>query len=429
MSVRLFAIGMSHRSAPVELRERVDFARDGLDRALDALAATGLAREMVVLSTCNRSEVYAALDRDADLEALARFFSEYHAVPHSELAGHLYVHRGAQAAQHVFRVAAGLDSLVVGEPQVFGQVKAAYTRAADRGLTGTLLNRLFHAAFGAGKRVRTETGLSEGAVSVSYAAVALARKIFGAIKGRTVLIAGAGEMAALTGVHLKAHEAGRIIIASRTPSAADRLAAELGGESMAWSHLPDALVAADVAVTSTGALSAVITRELVHTVMRQRPHRPLFIIDIAVPRDVEPSAGDLEQVFLYNIDDLQQIVKDNLAKRGAELSRAEAIVDEEAARFAEWLQSRDVIPTVVALRQRFEDIRRAELQRLDAKLAGLTPEARARVDEITRLLVEKLLLSPTERLKALGDETMIAVYSEALSRLFSLAETTEDRDR
>jgi glutamyl-tRNA reductase len=163
--------------------------------------------------------------------------------------------------------------------------------------------------------------------------------------------------------------------------------------------------------------------------MRQRPHRPLFIIDIAVPRDVEPSAGDLEQVFLYDIDDLQQIVKDNLARRGAELSRAEAIVDEETSRFAHWLRSRDVIPTVVALRQRFESIRRAELQRLDPKLAGLTPEARARVDEVTRLLVEKLLVSPTERLKSLDDETMLAVYSEAISRVFSLAAETEDRDR
>jgi glutamyl-tRNA reductase len=286
---------------------------------------------------------------------------------------------------------------------------------------------LFHAAFGAGKRVRSETGLSEGAVSVSYAAVALARKIFGSIKGRTVFIAGAGEMASLTGLHLKSQEAGRILIASRTPTAAYRLAVDLAGESVPWSQLGEALAAADVAVTATGASAPVVTRELVQTVMRQRPHRALFIIDIAVPRDVEPSAGDLEQVFLYNIDDLQQIVKDNLAKRGAELSRAEAIVNEETARFADWLRSRDVIPTVVALRQRFEAIRRAELQRLDSKLAGLSPEARTRVDEVTRLLVEKLLVSPTERLKSLEDETMLAVYSEAINRLFSLAEEVDDR--
>lgn len=425
--MRLFAVGLSHRSAPVELRERVDFSRDGLDRALDALTARGFAREAVVLSTCNRSEIYAALEREEDVAALTRFFSEYHSLSHETLAKHLYVHRGADAARHVFRVAAGLDSLVVGEPQVFGQVKAAYTLAAERGVTGALINRVFHAAFGAGKRVRTETGLSEGAVSVSYAAVALARKIFGSIKGRTVFIAGAGEMASLTGLHLKSQEAGRILIASRTPSAADRLAVDLAGESVPWSQLGEALTAADVALTATGASAPVVTRELVQTVMRQRPHRALFIIDIAVPRDVEPSAGDLEQVFLYNIDDLQQIVKDNLAKRGAELSRAEAIVNEETARFADWLRSRDVIPTVVALRQRFEAIRRAELQRLDSKLAGLSPEARTRVDDVTRLLVEKLLVSPTERLKSLEDETMLAVYSEAINRLFSLAEEVDDR--
>jgi glutamyl-tRNA reductase len=426
--MRLFAVGLSHRSAPIELRERVDFGRDGLERALDALAGSGLTREAVVLSTCNRAEIYAALDREDDVERLVRFFCEYHRVPHAELAGHLYVHRGLDVARHVFRVAAGLDSLVVGEPQVFGQVKAAYTVAAERGLAGAIVNRLFHAAFGAGKRVRSETGLSEGAVSVSYAAVALAKKIFGTIKGRTVLIAGAGEMAALTGVHLQSQDAARIIISSRTPAAAERLSADLGGESVAWSELPESLAAADVAVTATGSTTAVITRDLLQSVMRQRPHRPLFIIDIAVPRDVEASAGDLEQVFLYNIDDLQQIVKDNLAKRGAELSRAEVIVNEEAERFAEWLRSREVIPTVVALRERFEAIRQAELQRLDSKLAGLPPEARARVDEITRLLVEKLLLSPTEQLKSLGDETMVAVYSEAINRLFRLAATEDPHE-
>jgi glutamyl-tRNA reductase len=427
--MRLFVVGLSHRSAPVELRERVDFGRAGLERALAALMASGRVREGVVLSTCNRSEVYAALERDSDVESLTRFISDYHDIPHSEIAGHLYVHRGADAARHVFRVAAGLDSLVVGEPQVLGQVKAAYNLASDRGATGALINRLFHSAFGTGKRVRSETGLSEGAVSVSYAAVALAKKIFGTVKGRTVLIAGAGEMAKLTGVHLKAQEAGRIVIASRTTALAERLATELQGQAVPWSQLPEVLVAADVAVTATGSSIAVISRDLVQSVMRQRPHRPLFIIDIAVPRDVEPSAGDLEQVFLYNIDDLQQIVKDNLARRGAELSRAEAVVEEEALRFAHWLRSRDVIPTVVALRQRFEAIRRSELQRLDPKLAALPPEARARVDEVTRLIVEKLLVSPTERLKSLDDETMLAVYSEAISRVFSLAEETEGRDR
>ena len=426
--MRLFVAGLSHRSAPVELRERVDFSRDGIERALQAVENAGLTRDAVVLSTCNRSEIYATLERDSDVEGLTRFFSEYHGLPHEEIAGHLYVHRGIDVARHLFRVAAGLDSLVVGEPQVFGQVKSAYTLAANRGMTGAFLNRLFHAAFSTGKRVRSETGLSEGAVSVSYAAVALAKKIFGALRGRTVCIAGAGDMASLTGVHLKAQEVERIIVASRTPENAERLAAELEGEAVPWTRLTEALTASDVAVTATGASTAVITRGLLQQVMRQRPHRPLFIIDIAVPRDVEASAGDLEQVFLYNIDDLQQIVKDNLAKRGTELSRAEAIVNEESSRFAEWLKSRDVIPTVVALRERFETIRRAELRRLDSKLAGLPPDARNRVEEITRLLVEKLLLSPTEQLKSLDDETMVAVYSEALSRLFSLAGSQEPHE-
>jgi glutamyl-tRNA reductase len=420
--MRLFAVGLSHRTAPVDLRERIDFARGGVDAALAALATRGIGHERVVLSTCNRAEIYAAGDSDTTADALELFFSEYHSVPHDQIAGHLYLRRGADAARHLFQVAAGLDSLVVGEPQILGQVKAAYATASEGHFTGTLTHRLFHSALAVGKRVRTETGIGEGAVSVSYAAIALAKKIFGNLKGLSVLILGAGEMAKLAGVHLHAQHVKQVAILSRTLATAQTLADQIGGEALPWSALNDALSTADIVVTATGSTDPVLTRARVEEVMRPRRSRPLFLIDIALPRDVDPAVGDLDQVFLYNIDDLQTIVNENMARRGAELAQAEAIVEEEVSRFTTWMQSREILPTVIALRQRFESIRQAELTRLEPKLSGLPPDTRARIDEITHLIIEKLLLTPTEQLKSVSDQAALVAYADALNRLFSLTE-------
>jgi glutamyl-tRNA reductase len=430
--MRLLAVGISHRTAPVELRESVDFARAGLEAALTAFAARGVSPEAVVLSTCNRAEIYALADSDAAVNAVGRFFADYHTVDPAGIAEHLYYHRGTDAARHLFRVAAGLDSLVVGEPQILGQVKAAYATASDLHLTGTVTHRLFHTAFAVGKRVRSETGLGEGAVSVSYAAIELAKKIFGVLSELNVLILGAGEMAELTGVHLRSQHVKQMAIASRTLASAEQLAGQLGGVAVPWQHLRSAVSVADIIVTATGATEPVLTKTAVDDVMRSRRSRPLFVIDIAMPRDVEPSVGDLDQVFLYHMDDLQVIVRENLARRSAELAAAEAIVNQEVERFAAWLHSRDIIPTVVALRQRFESIRQAELRRLEPKLSGLPPEVRTRVDEITRLIVEKLLLTPTEQLKMSGDDGLAVAYADALHRVFALTEPaneTENPDR
>ena len=258
-------------------------------------------------------------------------------------------------------------------------------------------------------------------MSVSYAAIALAKKIFGDLKGLSVLILGAGEMAKLTGVHLQAQQVRQITIASRTLQTSEGLAGHLGGRAVAWTDLDEALAAADIVVTATGAAEPVLTRPRIDDIMRHRRSRPLFLIDIALPRDVESEVGNLDQVFLYNIDDLQGIVKENLARRSAELAHAERFVEEEVGKFTAWMQSREIIPTVVALRQRFEAIRQSELSRLEGKMSGLPPEARQRVDEITHLIVEKLLLTPTEQLKSVSDEALIVAYSDALNRLFSLA--------
>ena len=424
--MRLFAVSISHRTAPVELRECLDFSRRGLDAALEAIGTRHLAPEAVVVSTCNRAEIYGAAESDRAAEFCGRFIADYNGLPWESVAPHVVTYRGARAADHLFRVAAGLDSLVVGEPQILGQVKDAYAAATGLKTTGALTNRLFTSAFTVGKRVRSETRLGEGAVSVSYAAIALAKKIFGELKGLSVLILGAGEMAKLTGVHLQAQQVKQLTIASRTLQSAETLARHIGGRAVPWAAMDEALAGADIIVTATGATEPVLSRARVEEAMRPRRARPLFIIDIAVPRDVEPSVARLDQVFLYDIDDLQGIVKENLSRRATEIERAEAIVREEADRFGAWLQSREVLPTVIALRERFDAIRQSELKRLEPKLAPLGPEARARVDEITHLIVEKLLLTPTEQLKSTRDEALAVAYTDAVNRLFALEAARKD---
>jgi glutamyl-tRNA reductase len=427
--MHLLLVGISHRTAPVELRERVDFQTRGVAGALRALAERGSAREAVVVSTCNRAELYVACDEAAATrQDLVRFVSDYNGVPVSDVTPHMYEVVDLDVARHLFRVAAGLDSLVMGEPQILGQVKDAHTVASDAHTAGPVLNRLFHSSFAVGKRVRTETGLGSGAVSVSYAAVALARKIFGDLNRRSVAVIGAGEMGKLTALHMKAQGVQHITIVSRTMAHAARAAEAIGGASAApWEELDAVLSASDIVITATGAAATILTKAHIEAVMRPRRNRPLFIIDIALPRDVEAAAGEIEQVFLYNIDDLQATVRENLARRASEVSRAEAIVSEEVEKFGAWFRSRGVIPTVVALRERFEAIRRAELERLHFKLSTLPPDARARVDEITHLIVEKLLLTPTEQLKSLSDADTVGAYSEALTRLFGLGEPDERR--
>jgi glutamyl-tRNA reductase len=420
--VHLFLLGVSHRTAPVDLRERLDFSSRDLSAAAAAIAGRPSMSESVVLSTCNRSEIYVASSDPAQArEELVTFLGDYHHVPTQMFQPHLFALENSAAVAHLFRVAAGLDSLVVGEPQILGQVKDAYQTAAGRRCVGPVLSNVFRWSFAVGKRVRTETALGEGAVSVSFAAVALARKIFGRLQGRRVLVVGAGEISSLTAQHLRSQGVGDIVITSRTHAHAEALATEVGGIAVPWEGMINALGSADIVITATGSQRPIVTRAQLQGVQGLRARsNPLFIIDVAVPRDVDAAVGEIEQVFLYNIDDLQSIVEENISRRAAEVEHAESIVNEEVTKFMGWQRSRSAVPTVVALRQRFETIRRSELQRLEGKLGGLSPEARARVDEVTRLIVEKLLLEPTEQLKALPDEETQAAYTEAVNRLFRL---------
>ena len=427
--MRLLVLGVSHHTAPIELRERLAVSPADLPAALARLTALPSLGEGVLLSTCNRTEAYVTCrNLEEGHESLVAYLAGTDALPEDDLRPHVYLRTDGDAARHLFRVAAGLDSLVVGEPQILGQVKQAYSTAAERDCTGALLNRLFHTAFTTGKRVRSETGLAEGAVSVSYAALGLARKIVGDLRHASVLVVGAGEMAELTARHFAAQQPKRIVVCSRTAAHAEALAADVGGSVVPWAELDAALAQADVVVTATGATTPILTRPRVQAALKSRRGRPLFLIDIALPRDVDPLVAGDDDVFLYNIDDLQSVINESLARRTSETTRAEAIVNQEVERFMAWARSRTAMPTVVALRQRFDAIRRAELDRLQPKIAGLPPDARARVDEITRLIIEKLLITPTEQLKALPDQELQSSYADALSHLFALGDREDDED-
>ena len=429
--MHLFLLGVTHRTAPIELRERLDFSSRDISVAVAKLYSRTTTAESVVLSTCTRSELYILTENIGKArDDLVSFLSEYHQLPGELFVPHLFARENSEVVHHLYRVAAGLDSLVLGEPQVLGQVKEAFSIASEKQCSGPFLNRLFHSAFAVGKRVRTETELGAGAVSVSFAAVQLARKIFGSLKDRRVLVMGAGEMGKLTAKHLRSQGVGEIAITSRTMGPVKQIAEAVDGTPVAWTELTKELARADIVVAATGSPNLTLTRKDITSVMGPRRRGPLFIIDITIPRNVEPEAGDLEQVFLFNIDDLQIIVQENLSRRSSEIQKAEEIVNEEVHRFTSWRRSRGAVPTIVALRKHAEAIRRSELQRLDGQLSGLDPAARKRVEEVTRLIVEKLLIGPTEQLKELPDEETQIAYTEAVRRLFGLQvnQTTPDEN-
>jgi glutamyl-tRNA reductase len=399
----LAVVGASHRTAPIELRERFAFGRTEMPDALLELAADG--SEAVVLSTCNRTEVYLSLpDGSEGVEQARALLARRIGAGPGEAARFFYEHRDRRAAEHLFRVSSGLDSMILGEPQIQGQVKEAYAAArevaGDHGpVVGQALHRLFQTAFSIGGRVRSETGMGIGAASVSSAAVELSKKIFGSLKGRRALVLGAGEMSEVTLECLRAEGVRTAIVANRTWERARELAERLGGEAIHWEELGAALPQVDIVICSTSAPHPVLTAERVRAALPQGPLRPLCIIDIAIPRDVEPAVGDLPNVFLYNIDDLQQIVHDNLGRRRAQLPAAEQIVLRGVDDYWSWYSGLAVVPTIRALRDRGEALRQAEVERALRSLAHLSPEDQLAIDALTRALVNKMLHSPTARLR------------------------------
>ncbi len=418
----LVAVGLNHKTAPVELRERLAFGTGDVASALLLLREKAGLGEVMVVSTCNRVEVYAVAPQWARAgERVLQALAELRAVPLAELAAHTFVRGDRSAASHICRVAASLESMVVGEPQILGQVKDAFDLAQREGTVGSVLDRCLTTAFRAAKRVRSETEIARGAASVPSVAVDLARTIFGELAGGGALLVGAGEMAQQAGQHLKAGGVAEIAVVNRSEARGQALAQELGGRFAPWDALDAELRRADIVVTSTGSTRPVIDRALLRPVMRARRGAPIFFVDIAVPRDVDPEVARLEQVFLYNIDDLQGIVHDNMRARTAEADRAGALVEEEVQEFVGWQKARAIGPILKALQGHARGIAEAELARARGKLQALTPEQQRAVEALAHGIVQKLLHRPMTALRqAAADAGGEADLAGAAQQLFGL---------
>jgi glutamyl-tRNA reductase len=417
----LFVAGLSHRNAPVELREQLAVDEDKLRELLRDVAATGVVREALILSTCNRVEVYAIADVPGEARtATFRQLCRHRGVEPASVETVLYTHADGEAVRHAFRVASSLDSMMIGEPQILGQVKNAFALAQSCETVGPALHTLFTQAFTVAKKVRTETEIARHAVSVSFAAVELAKKIFAGLDGKAVLLVGAGKMSELAARHLIEQGAFPLYVANRTWARAQELARALAGTAVPFDELPTALAAVDIVITSTGAPEPVVKREMVQPVVHTRRGRPLFFIDIAVPRDVEDSVDTLDGVYCYDIDDLKQVVDANIRERLREAHRAEALVEREVAKFLARLGDVEVIPTIVSLRERLEIIRSGEVKRTLARLPGATPETREAIEALSAAIVNKILHAPITKLRESSRAGSPRSWLELVHELFGL---------
>jgi len=412
----LTLIGVNHKTAPIEVRERIAISRDDLPEVTRALAAVPGVSECMIVSTCNRVEILAAVE--SPTADLAAFLYRHFNLDAALLAPHIYEHRDQEAVRHLFRVAASLDSMVVGEPQILGQVKEAFAVARASGTVAGQLDHLLQSAFAAAKKVRSETEIGSNSVSIASVAVELARKIFGSLQGRTVFLVGAGKMSELAARHLVQQGAGAILVTNRTLERARRMAETFQGKVIPFDQLYEAASQADIVISSTGAPHPIFHREHGQAFLHRRRNRPMFFIDIAVPRDVDPAMGELEGIFVYDIDDLQQVAASHMAERSREATDAEALIAGEVERFHQRQRTVNVAPAIVALQRQAEEIRLAELKRMQARLGGLTTEQIAAVEALTRGLVNKFLHPPMQALKQAareGDQVKLDAVCEEWS--------------
>jgi glutamyl-tRNA reductase len=420
----IVVVGVSHRTSPLPVRESLAFVKDRLAEALRQMREQAGLSEAMILSTCNRVELYGRGDEAGDGgERLEEFLCAFHGRRRDDVGPYLYRFAGTDAIRHAFRVAASLESMVLGEPQILGQVKEAYQAAEQAGTLGSALNALRNRSLAAAKRARTETGIGQNAVSVSYVAVELARKIFGELRDKNVLLVGAGKMTELAARHLVRSGARATVLGGRTFEKAEELAAALGGRAAPFESLRSELAAADIVISGTGAPGVVIHREDVahaRAARAGRYRRPLFLIDIAVPRDVDPEVGKLGGVFLYDLDDLRSVAEANLRERQKEAVTAEAIVEREVKEFLDWQKSLDVVPILIELRRRGEEIRKAELDRARPRLGPLTAEQDAALQAATTSIVNKLLHPPTVQLKEIARNGFAAEQMALIRKLLGL---------
>ncbi|OSM00408.1 glutamyl-tRNA reductase [Magnetofaba australis] len=419
--MKIAAVGLNHNSAPVALREKLSFPEERLPESLAQLVGLEQVCEGVILSTCNRVEIYlAAHDVQTAVEQTRIWLAHSHDLSLDELNPHLYINLEEEAVRHGFRVASSLDSMVLGEPQILGQMKKAYQHAVAQQSVGAILNRFFQHAFQTAKRVRNETAIAENAVSVSFAAVELSRKIFGELNGHSCLLIGAGEMCELAARHLVANGIDKVFVTNRTLERAQNLAAQFDGHAFPMEKLAENLHRADIIISSTGSTVYLVDAPMVKKALKERRQRPMFFIDIAVPRDLDPEIGDVDSAFLYDMDDLNQIVEQNRQERAEAAQAAENIVSEEIPGLLKWISALEVAPTIKALRAHAEGVRDEVLEKQLRGWETLSDDDRARIEKLTRLLVNKILHNPSEQLRLAAHEPDGDQITAATRRLFKL---------
>jgi glutamyl-tRNA reductase len=417
--MQLFAFGLNHNTAPVQIREQVNFSPERLKHALHDLIERELVQETVIISTCNRTELYCGLENDTT-QAIINWLSHYHNLPSQLLEQHLYTYEQAEAVRHLLRVACGLDSMILGEPQILGQIKSAYNTAREMGTTSRLLNKLFEHCFSVAKHVRTDTAIGSSPVSVAFAAVRLAQQIFGDLNGNTALLIGAGETIELAARHLHENQLGRMIVANRTIERARQLAKEFAGYAITLEEISVHLAEADVVISSTASPTHILTQAEVKQAIKIRKHRPMFMVDIAVPRDIDPTVGDLEDVYLYSVDDLNEVIQENLRTRGQAAQKAEELIDTQVTHFIGWWNSLDVVDTICHLRDQAQETR----HRLVAKAKRMIDNGKSPYDVIDYLahtLTNTLMHTPCVQLRQAGYDGHEELVTAAL-QLFQLTE-------
>lgn len=419
--MHLLVVGLNHKTAPVEIREKLHFPPNRLAEPLAELKAYDELLEKLILSTCNRVELYARVHHVYKGSQLVKqFLSDYHKVSLTDFEPYLYQFSDYDAVCHTFRVCSSLDSMIVGEPQISGQVKEAYNLAKEFGAVGPIIGQLFENAFHVAKKVRTETRIGESAISVSYAAVELSKKIFGDLADKSVMLIGAGEMSELAARHLVGNGVKTVFVSNRTHSRAVELAEELGGMAVNFEQMPQQLAAADIVISSTGAPHYIIKKEQVLNILKMRRSRPMFFIDIAVPRNIEPSVNEIDNVFLYNIDDLESVVEANLKERQREALKAEEIIKADVAKYMKWLDGLSIVPLIISLREKIDAIRRAELDKIFSKMNNFSQEEKKAIESLTSSIVNKILHPPIVNLKKQVNSTCSGEYLKVARDLFDL---------
>lgn len=422
----LIVIGLNHKTAPVEIREKIAFnSKEAIKEALKELIQREGIGEVVIISTCNRVEIYVYTANVSDLkrenqveETIKAFLSNFHNIEIGEFENYLYVYKDTEAVEHLFKVASSLDSMIVGEPQITGQVKESYEIALSERTTSLILNYLMNRALFTAKRVRNETRIGENPVSVSYAAVGLIKKVFDELSKKSILLVGAGEMAELALRHLIGSGIKNVYLTNRTFQRAEEIAKEFNGVAVPFENLKEQLVKTDIVICSTGAPHYVITEQMLKEVMPLRKHKPIFFIDISVPRNIDPACNELDNVYLYNIDDLQDVVDSNILERKKEAEKALSIVQEETEKFFQWLNSLESVPVIVSIRNKAEQVRQEEIEKFKAKYKDLPPELINSIDYLTQSIINKIMHSPTVALKNNCENKEILIFSAR--RLFGL---------